>query len=630
MNELVFEIKKQISDCFKNSFGEELEAGALKLEKTDKDHKGDLTFVVFPYLRLSKKNPEQTAEILGKYLQEHCMEISKYNVIKGFLNLELSPEFWLKELTSLYEDPDPGQNSSGKGKSVMVEFSSPNTNKPLHLGHVRNITLGYSVSRILEFAGYRVIKANLINDRGIHICKSMLAWQKFGIGETPESAGMKGDHLVGKYYVEFDRHLQEEVKAIQVRVNQNDLSDLNDQVQRQNLIQLLEKLKAESDNEKRKETESEIKTLITRNTQLMSEANEMLRKWESGDAETLKIWEMMNSWVYKGFDETYRRMGVSFDKYYYESNTYLLGKRSVMEGLEMGVFQKDEDGSVWVDLTEEGLDRKILLRADGTSVYMTQDIGTAQMKYDDAHMDHSVYVVGNEQDYHFKVLKLILKKLNKPYADGVYHLSYGMVDLPHGKMKSREGTVVDADELMQSMYQSAKQITMDLGKTEGLAPSELELLYETIAQGALKYFLLKVDPVKRMLFNPEESIDFQGNTGPFIQYTYARIRSILRNTNDSFKVSEKAPLMEVEKELLALLSSFSQKSEQAAIEYNPALIANFIYEVARSFNRLYHEVSILGEQDENIKQNRLAMCSVTSKTIKNGMELLGINVPERM
>jgi len=585
-------LRTVISESFSELYGTTVNIDEIKLELTNKDHNGDLTFVVFPFLKISKQKPEETAAGIGQYVQNHCTEVDNFNVIKGFLNLELSSDYWLAFLASNISNPNFGEVKTGFGKKVMVEYSSPNTNKPLHLGHVRNNLLGYSVSEILKFAGYEVTKANLINDRGIHICKSMLAWQLFGNGETPESSGLKGDHLVGKYYVEFDKHYRTEI------------------------AQLVDG--GMKEDEAKKEAP------------LIKKAQEMLLKWEAGDKETIALWKTMNNWVYDGFKSTYQRMGVDFDKYYYESNTYILGKDIVEEGLQKNVFEKDPDGSVWIDLTEDGLDRKIVLRADGTSVYITQDIGTAQLKYEETGMDKSVYVVGNEQDYHFKVLKLILKKLGKPYADGIFHLSYGMVDLPSGKMKSREGTVVDADELMEEMHQNARQITEELGKTEGLSQDELMQLYETVAMGALKYFLLKVDPVKRMMFNPEESIDFQGNTGPFIQYTHARIRSVLRNVEPPFETKINANLHPAERELLNTLSQFPSKVHAASEGYSPAIIANFMFEVAKAFNRLYHEVSILGETDNTLKYNRLAMCQLTAQTIQRGMLLLGITVPEKM
>jgi len=584
---------------------------------------------VFPFLRISKQKPEDTATNIGNFVLEHNKNISAFNVIKGFLNFELSTAYWLEFLKENYNNPNYGQVEIGVGQKVMVEYSSPNTNKPLHLGHVRNILLGYSVSEILKYAGYKVVKTNLINDRGIHICKSMLAWQLFGKGETPETHKTKGDHLVGKYYVEFDKHLQAEVKKLRAKIDKYDLSGISEAGQVK-IKTLMNKIASENDPDKLANLNGDLKTATENETSLMRQAREMLQKWEAGDPEILKLWKTMNDWVYSGFNETYKRMGVDFDTLYYESNTYLLGKDIVAEGLENGAFVKDPDGSIWIDLTNDGLDRKLVMRADGTSVYITQDLGTAQKKYEDSGMDKSIYVVGNEQDYHFKVLKLILKKLGKPYADGVYHLSYGMVDLPSGKMKSREGTVVDADELMSDMYSTAKQITEELGKTEGLSVSELEILYETIAMGALKYFLLKVDPVKRMLFNPEESIDFHGNTGPFIQYTHARLRSLLKNVNSSITVNTETELLSAEKDLLNTLSLFPSKISGAASGYNPSIVATYMFETAKAFNRLYHDVSILGETNDQLKQNRLAICLLTANTIRKGMNLLGIHVPERM
>jgi arginyl-tRNA synthetase len=622
-------LREAIAKSFSTQFGQTVGIEEIKLELTNKDHTGDYTFVVFPWLKITRLKPEESAQKIGDWVTTNTDFISGFNVIKGFLNFELNNTHWLEHLKTNYNKTQYGSTQTGAGKTVLVEYSSPNTNKPLHLGHVRNNLLGYSLSEILKFAGYTVFKCNLINDRGIHICKSMLAWQLYGNGETPETSGLKGDHLVGKYYVEFDKNLQIEIKEVRAKVESGDYSGISEKGKI--LIQnLFDKLDKESDTDKKSGIQSDIKTALSKETSLMREATNMLQKWEAGDAEVIKLWKTMNGWVYDGFAKTYARMGVDFDKYYYESNTYLLGKDIVNTGLEKGVFTKDPDGSVWIDLTADGLDRKLVLRADGTSVYITQDIGTAVKKYEDWKMDHSVYVVGNEQDYHFKVLKLILQKLGLPFATGVYHLSYGMVDLPSGKMKSREGTVVDADELMESMYQDAKQITEELGKTEGLTEEALDQLYETIAMGALKYFLLKVDPQKRMLFNPAESIDFHGNTGPFIQYTHARIRSMLRNVDVEIIVSIDAGLQPCEQALLKVLAQFPEKVSQAALDFNPADIANYMFEVAKAFNRLYHEVSILGESDNNLKQNRLAMCWLTANTLRNGMSLLGITVPERM
>lgn len=589
-------IEQQLISGIKNAFKDLYEVAELPatpaLEPTKKEFAGDYTFVVFPYLKLSKKNPEQTANDLGEYLTKNLNFLSGFNVIKGFLNLEIGDTYWLHFLNETYANTFFGKLPSRNSK-VMVEYSSPNTNKPLHLGHIRNNLLGYSVAEILAHGGYDVIKANLINDRGIHICKSMIAWMKFGNGETPQSSGIKGDHLVGKYYVEFD-------KAYKVQIEELVASGM-------------EKDKAENE------------------AALIKEAKELLLKWEQGDEETLRIWKMMNGWVYDGFDVTYKRLGVNFDKFYYESNTYLLGKDAVKEGLDKGVFYQKDDGSIWIDLTEEGLDHKLLQRSDGTSVYITQDIGTAQLKYDDYHMDRSVYVVGNEQDYHFKVLQLVLKRLGKSYADGVYHLSYGMVDLPSGKMKSREGTVVDADDLLSEMHETAEQITKELGKTEGFTEEQLQELYEQIGQGALKYYLLKVDPKKRLMFNPAESIDFQGNTGPFIQYTCARISSILRVADvAAVTKSEAVPLQASEKELINTLYRFPSVIDAASEAYSPALVANYVYEVAKAYNKFYHEHTILREEDMAIRNMRLQLCMLTKTVLKKSLNLLGIAAPERM
>ncbi len=584
------ELTSHIIQAFEALYAQQPEG--VKLETTRSDFEGDYTFVVFPYIKISKKNPEQTATEIGEYIISHTKTVSSYNVVKGFLNLVVADHYWSGFLNSEYNNPDFGKSTIGIGQKVMVEYSSPNTNKPLHLGHTRNNLLGWSVSEILKANSYQVYKANLVNDRGIHICKSMIAWIKYGNGETPETNHTKGDKLVGKYYVEFEKYYRAEVK------------------------ELIANGIIEADAEKQ--------------VPLMLEAQEMLRKWEAHDEETLRIWNLMNGWVYKGFEETYNRMGVDFDHYYYESQTYLLGKKFVDEGLSQGVFYKKPDGSVWIDLTADGLDEKLVLRADGTSVYITQDLGTAQKKYDDVGYDKSIYVVANEQDYHFKVLKLILQKLGKPYAPGIFHLSYGMVDLPSGKMKSREGTVVDADELMDEMVQAAKEKTTELGKTEGFTDAEMNHLYNALGMGALKYFLLKVDPQKRMLFNPEESIDLHGNTGPFIQYTHARICSVLRTFGAKPQVVLVEKLHKFEKELLALLYKWPSTIIEAGKLYSPAIIANYIYEVAKEFNRLYHELSLLREADETIKNNRLAMSQLTANTLKQGLHILGIEAVERM
>ncbi len=582
-------IKSGLQQAFKACFDADIDIQAIKLEPTNPDFKGDFTFVVFPFLKQSKKNPEQTANDLGTFLSSNVPEISAYNVVKGFLNIELSQQLWLNTFeayTTTIQQPNSGK--------VLVEYSSPNTNKPLHLGHIRNNLLGYSVASVLQYSGYTVTKANLINDRGIHICKSMLAWQKSGNGETPESSGLKGDHLVGKYYVEFDKQYKVQINAM--------------------IEQGIDKDKAEKE------------------APLMLEAQQMLRQWEAGDPEVIALWKTMNGWVYKGFEQTYKQLGVNFDQFYYESDTYLLGKDIINEGLEKKVFYKKPDGSVWIDLTDEGLDEKLVLRADGTSVYITQDIGTAQLKYEQFNCDKSIYVVGNEQDYHFKVLFLILKKLGKPWANGLYHLSYGMVDLPSGKMKSREGTVVDADDLMAEMIQTAKDKTEELGKTDGMEESEKTALYNTLGMGALKFFMLRVDPQKRMLFNPQESIDFQGDTGPFVQYTYARIRSMVRaatpnELTDSYNISQ---LRDSEKELIKTLSSFEKTIHDAASEYNPAALCSFALSVAKSFNRVYNDVSFLKETDAEIRKFRLQLANQTASTLSISLGLLGIHCPERM
>lgn len=586
------QLKKRIAEALHTLYGVETDEEQLKLEQTNKDFEGDYTFVVFPFLRLSKKSPEQTATALGEYLQQHAELISGFNVVKGFLNLIVNETYWIEFLNRDWNKADFGRLNTGAGRRIMVEYSSPNTNKPLHLGHIRNNLLGYSLCRILEHNGYEVIKVNLINDRGIHICKSMLAWQKFGNGETPESSGLKGDHLVGKYYVIFDREYKKEIDAL--------------------IAQGIEKEKAEKE------------------APLMQAAQQMLRDWEAGNEEIRSLWKQMNDWVYTGFESTYRRLGVEFDRFYYESDTYLLGKNLVEEGLKSGVYFRKEDGSVWCDLTDLGLDEKLLLRGDGTSVYITQDLGTAQLKYDDYAMERSIYVVGNEQDYHFKVLQLLLQKLGKPYAGGIYHMSYGMVDLPQGKMKSREGTVVDADDLMDEMHQTALERTTELGKTEGMSEAQLNELYEMLGQGALKYFILRVDPQKRMLFNPQESIDFQGDTGPFIQYTHARMRSILRNAAEIPLESGFQDLNPEEKALLSVLHDFPAAVAQAARDLSPSTIAHYAHELARAYNRFYHEWPILHEPSPQKRALRLKLTAFSASVIKDACDLLGIKVPERM
>lgn len=562
----------------------------IKIEITHPDFEGDFTVLVFPFVRYSKKSPEETADLLGQELRKANPWITDHNVIKGFLNLSLSDDYWLNWLKNV------DLNSIGKAENkpvekVIVEYSSPNTNKPLHLGHIRNNLLGYSVGQLLQFYGYNTKMVNLVNDRGIHICKSMLAYERFGNGETPESSGIKGDHLIGKYYVVFDQEYKKEINT------------------------LIESGVSEEEAKKQ--------------APLIVEAQAMLQKWESGNAETVALWKKLNDWVYAGFDETYTTLGVRFDKFYYESETYLLGKDNVQEGLDKGIFYKKEDGSVWIDLEKEKLDHKLLQRGDGTSVYMTQDMGTADLKYKDFGCDKSIIVVGNEQDYHFKVLFSILEKLERPYAAGNYHLSYGMVDLPSGKMKSREGTVVDADDLMAEMVADAKEKTEVLGKTEGMSDDEKNQLYYDIGMAALKYFILKVDPSKRMLFDPKESIDLQGDTGPFIQYSYTRIRSILRQIEPSEVVTGQ-PLEQAERNLVLLLNQFGNVVKKGVDQNSPAIVANYIYDLARSFNKLYAEVPLLKELDAAKKANRMALCTLTAHVLKSGLGILGINAPERM
>ncbi|WP_165733971.1 arginine--tRNA ligase [Polaribacter sp. 20A6] len=571
-----------------------IEIPTVEFQATRKEFEGDITVVVFPLLRYKKGNPVQIGEDLGKYVVENVTEITNYNVVKGFLNLVIDDSFYTNFFNAIYTDTTYGIVSpKADDKAMMVEYSSPNTNKPLHLGHVRNNLLGYSVAEIIKAAGKKVYKTQIINDRGIHICKSMLAWEKFGNGETPESTGLKGDKLVGNYYVKFDQEYKKEI------------------------AQLIEEGKTEDEAKKE--------------APLFVEAQQMLLKWEAGDAEVVALWKEMNSWVYKGFDVTYKSMGVDFDTLYYESNTYLLGKDVVAQGLEKGVFYKKEDGSVWCDLTEDGLDEKIVLRSDGTAVYMTQDIGTAIQRVKDyADVGGMVYTVGNEQDYHFQVLFLILKKLGFDWAKQLHHLSYGMVDLPSGKMKSREGTVVDADDLMDEMTATAKEISEELGKLDGYSDEEKNELYETIGLGALKYFILKVDPKKRILFDPKSSVDFQGNTGPFIQYTYARIQSIIRKADFDYSQPVKIELHEKEKELLKQLELYPETVQQAAANYSPAIIANYTYDLVKEFNSFYQNVHILGEQDLDKKAFRVQLSKKVADTIKSAFLLLGIQVPERM
>ncbi|MBN1415358.1 MAG: arginine--tRNA ligase [Bacteroidales bacterium] len=591
-------INQELVACVTKLYGQSISLEMIQLQKTNREFNGDITLVVFPLLKVSKKSPEETGHEIGIYLMENVKEIIDFNVIKGFLNLSISDQYYLEFLNFALQQREYGiQKVCEEAETVMVEYSSPNTNKPLHLGHIRNNLLGYSVCNIIKATGKKVIKTNLVNDRGIHICKSMLAWQKWGMGETPESSGKKGDHLVGDYYVKFEQQYKFQVAKL---VNNG------------------------------KSVEE-----AERMAPLMLEVQEMLRKWESGDTAINDLWKTMNTWVYKGFDETYRQLGIDFDKIYYESDTYLVGKHTVLEGLKNGVFYQHQDGSIWVDLRADGLDEKVLLRADGTSMYITQDIGTAQVRKDEYHPDRMVYVVGNEQNYHFKVLGLVLDKLGFPWARTLYHLSYGMVELPEGKMKSREGTVVDADELMDEMIETAREMSYDLGKLEGLSDDKKEDIFKIIGLGALKYFMLKVDPVKNMTFNPKESIDFDGNTGPFIQYTHARIRSVFRKAGENgIQLPEKAVvnvlLNEKEKNILKLLHDFPEVIKNSAQTYNPSLIANYIYDLSKEYNQFYHDYSILREPDDRIKGLRLLLSDLTARVIQSGMGFLGIEVPERM
>ena len=593
--------------AIKELYGTEVPESMVQLQKTRANFEGNLTLVTFPLLKTSKKNPEQTGEEIGKYLVENCRAIAAYNVVKGFLNLVIAPAAWVGLLNDINTDEHFGEKAvTDNSPLAMVEYSSPNTNKPLHLGHVRNNLLGWSLSQIMEANGYKVVKTNIVNDRGIHICKSMLAWQKWGEGITPEKAGKKGDHLIGDFYVAFDKHYRAELKEMTDKFMAEGLS------------------------------EDEAKAKAEKESPLMQEAHDMLVKWEANDPDVRALWEKMNSWVYAGFDETYKALGVSFDKNYYESNTYLVGKKKVEEGLEKGLFIRKDDNSVWADLTDEGLDQKLLLRADGTSVYMTQDIGTAQMRFADYPIDKMIYVVGNEQNYHFQVLSILLDRLGFRWGKDLVHFSYGMVELPNGKMKSREGTVVDADDLVASMIENAKTLSEDkVNKLEGITEEEKNEIARIVGMGALKYFILKVDARKNMLFNPEESIDFNGNTGPFIQYTYARIRSILRKAEAQNIVlptllADDAPLNEKEIELVQKLNDFGAAVAQAGIDYSPSGIANYCYELTKQFNQFYHDYSILGADTEAEKITRLVIAKNVAKVIKNGMALLGIEVPERM
>ena len=585
------------SEAVQSLYGQQPTPQQLQFQKTRSEFEGQWTLVTFPLLKISHKNPEMTAQEIGAYLQEHCTLVSGTQVVKGFLNLSIAPAAWIEDFNAIRSDKTFGhKQASADAPFVMVEYSSPNTNKPLHLGHVRNNLLGYSIARILEASGNRVFKTNIVNDRGIHICKSMLAWQRWGNGATPESTGKKGDHLIGDFYVLFDKHYKAELTA----------------------------LMAEGKTKEEAEAASP----------LMAEARAMLRRWEDGDEEIRTLWSMMNSWVYAGFDETYKRMGVSFDEIYYESETYLLGKGEVLRGLEEGKFVQDPDGSVWADFTDEGLDRKILLRSDGTSVYITQDIGTAKMRFDKHPIDKMVYVVGNEQEYHFKVLSLLLDRLGYAFGKGLVHFSYGMVELPDGKMKSREGTVVDADDLMDEMTATARAIAEEQGKAKDMTAEEANEVARRVGLGSLKYFILKVDPRKNMTFNPKESIDFNGNTGSFIQYTYARIRSLIRKSEDAGITLPSSfaglTISTKEQELIAKIAEYAEAVTEAARTYSPAVIANYVYDLVKEYNQFYHDFSILKEENEELRAFRLALSEVVARTIASGFALLGIEMPERM
>jgi arginyl-tRNA synthetase len=590
-------IKEKALDAIIALYGIKPNVEHVQVQATRKDFEGDFTIVCFPLLKYSKKNPDQTALELGEFLVDKHKELESYNTIKGFLNLSLTPEFWISEFNEAYSGENFGFiNPGADAKKVVVEYSSPNTNKPLHLGHIRNNLIGFSLSRILEATGKKIIKTNIVNDRGIHICKSMLAWQKWGKGETPATSGIKGDFLVGKYYVLFDKEYKKELEFLMAEGHSKDAAE--------------------------------------KNSMLMAQAREMLVKWENGNSDIVNLWETMNSWVYDGFDVTYARLGVDFDKIYYESDTYKLGKNIVLDALKQNKLELQPDGSIWANLEESGLDKKLLLRSDGTSVYMTQDIGTAYIRYKDFKFDSHIYVVGNEQDYHFKVLKIILEKMGFEWAHHIHHLSYGMVELPEGKMKSREGTVVDADELMEVMNRTARQISQELGKLDGLTDAEVEKIIETIAMGALKYFLLKVDPKKNMTFNPRESIDFNGNTGPFVQYTYARIQSVINKANEmridfSHHITN-IGLDNKEIQLVKTIRFFPEIIREAADELNPAIIVNYIYELVKAYNQFYHDFSILKEPKPELMKFRLQVSDLCGRIIKNGFYLLGIGVPDRM
>ncbi|WP_418874491.1 arginine--tRNA ligase [Xylanibacter rarus] len=600
------EISSSVIKAVKELYGADITENMVQLQKTKREFEGSLTLVVFPFLKISRQKPEATAEAIGNWLVENCEHVERFNVVKGFLNLVLAQQSWIKLLNAISADEHYGERKAGADAPlVMIEYSSPNTNKPLHLGHVRNNLLGWSLAQIMEANGNRVVKTNIVNDRGIHICKSMLAWLKWGNGETPETSGKKGDHLIGDYYVAFDKHYREEVKELEAKFKAEGMTD--------------------EEAEKKAKDEAP----------LIKEAHDMLVKWEANDPEVRALWEKMNSWVYAGFDETYKALGVGFDKIYYESQTYLKGKAKVEEGLEKGLFFRKDDNSVWADLSDEGLDQKLLLRSDGTSVYMTQDIGTAEMRFNDYPIDKMIYVVGNEQNYHFQVLSILLDRLGFKWGKELVHFSYGMVELPNGKMKSREGTVVDADDLIAAMIDDARRTSEELGKFADMSDEERAEVSRMVGMGALKYFILKVDARKNMLFNPEESIDFNGNTGPFIQYTYARIRSILRKAEaqgiampEAF--SGNVNLSVKETELIQKMNEYEAAVRQAGIDYSPSGIANYCYELTKEFNQFYHDFSILGADTDDEKALRLLIAKNVAKTLKNGMRLLGIEMPERM
>ena len=603
---IISEINKAALEAVKALYGQDVPEKMVQVQKTKKEFEGSLTLVVFPFLKISKKKPEDTAAEIGEWMKQNCKAVADYNVVKGFLNIVIDTAAWIGMLNDINADEHYGEKQATEDSPlVMIEYSSPNTNKPLHLGHVRNNLLGWSLAQIMAANGNKVVKTNIVNDRGIHICKSMLAWQKWGNGVTPETSGMKGDHLIGDFYVAFDKHYREEVKELKAKF-------------------VAEGMDEETAEKKAKDE-----------APLIKEAHEMLVKWEQGDKDVRDLWQKMNSWVYAGFDETYKNLGVGFDKIYYESDTYLKGKAKVEEGLEKGLFERHEDNSVWADLTNEGLDQKLLLRSDGTSVYMTQDIGTAEMRFKDYPIDKMIYVVGNEQNYHFQVLSILLDRLGFKWGKELVHFSYGMVELPNGKMKSREGTVVDADDLIETMVTDAKKTSEELGKFNDMTEEERNEIARIVGMGALKYFILKVDARKNMLFNPEESIDFNGNTGPFIQYTYARIRSILRKAAGQGvtipdALADNMPLCQKETELIQKMDEFGAAVRQAGKDYSPSGIANYCYELTKDFNQFYHDYSILNADTEEEKVVRLVIAKNVAKTIKNGMALLGIEVPERM